>query len=204
MKDVVLVHGLWVPALVMSALSAMLAREGYRCHRFGYPGRAQPLAAHAARLEAFARRRAPQGAHFIGHSLGGLVVLAALEAAPALPVGRVVLLGTPARGCAAGRRFATHALGRWFLGASHALWREHPARWTRPEPLGVIAGTVPFGLGRALGRLDGPNDGVVRVEETRIEGMAAHLALPVGHSTMIVAPRVARAVRGFLATGRFP
>ena len=52
MKDVVLVHGLWVPALVMSPLALVLVRAGFRCHRFGYPGRTQPLAKHAERLAA--------------------------------------------------------------------------------------------------------------------------------------------------------
>lgn len=204
MKDVVLVHGLWVPALVMSPLALMLARAGFRCHRFGYAGRTQPLAKHAGRLAAFARRHAPQGAHYVGHSFGGLVVMEALLRDATLAAGRVVLLGTPARGCAAGRQFARSGPGRWLLGASEAMWREHAAIWARPEPLGVIAGTVPLGLGRAFGRLAGANDGVVRVEETRVDGMAAHLSLPVGHSAMVVSPRVARAVRGFLEMGRFP
>lgn len=204
MKDVVLVHGLWVPALVMSPLGMMLGRAGFRCHRFGYPGRRQSLAAHAERLAAFARRHAPEGAHYVGHSFGGLVVMTALSEDPTLAAGRVVLLGTPARGCAAGRRFAGSGLGRWCLGASTAMWREHLAIWARPEPLGVIAGTVPLGLGRVLGRLPGANDGVVRMEETKVEGMTAHLSLPVGHSAMVVSPRVARAVSGFLEMGRFP
>ena len=80
MNDVVLVHGLWVPALVMAPLGLALARAGFRCHRFDYPGRRQPIDAHAARLAAFARRRAPGGAHYVGHSFGGLVVMAALAA----------------------------------------------------------------------------------------------------------------------------
>jgi len=204
MKDVVLVHGLWVPALAMLPLAAMLSRGGLRCHRFEYPGRTQSLAAHVARLAAFARRRAPGGAHYVGHSFGGLVVMATLSGEPTLAAGRVVLMGTPARGCAAGRRFATHGIGRWFLGASEAMWRERAAIWARPEPLGVVAGTLPLGLGRTLGRISGANDGVVRVDETQVEGMAAHLSLPVGHSAMIVSPRVGRAVRGFLEMGRFP
>ena len=62
-----------------------------------------------------------------------------------------MLLGAPVRGCFAGRRFGRARFGRWMLGASALLWDEHPAQWRRPEPLGVIAGTVPFGLGRVIG-----------------------------------------------------
>jgi hypothetical protein len=122
-----------------------------------------------------------------------------------MAVGNVVLLGTPAQGCLAGRHFARHAAGRWLLGESAALWREgRGARWTRSEPLGVIAGTQPFGLGHMVSRLPGPSDGVVLVEETTIEGMRARALLPVSHSLMLVSARVAENVAEFLAHGRFP
>ena len=200
--DIVLVHGLWVPGFVMAPLAARLAQAGLRCHRFGYAGRTKSCAANAESLYRFALSLGR--AHFVGHSLGGLVILEALNAHPELPVGKVVLLGTPARGCAAGRRFARHSLGRWMLGASELLWRtETGTRWNRSEPLGVVAGTLPIGLGRAFGRLPGPNDGVVCVEETEIEGMTGRISMPVGHSQMLVSARVAAQTAAFLRQGRF-
>lgn len=202
MLPVILAHGLWVPGVVMQPLAARLARAGYRCHSFAYMGRAQPVAAHAERLACLAR--AVGRAHFVGHSLGGLVMLEALQSDRALEAGRVVLLGTPARGCLAGRRLERHALGRWLLGRSDRLWREgREARWTRPEALGVVAGTVPLGLGRLFGRLPGRNDGVVTLEETTVAGMSERVALPVGHSQMLFSSRVASQVEGFLRDGRF-
>jgi pimeloyl-ACP methyl ester carboxylesterase len=203
-RDVILVHGLWVPALVMTPLAAMLARAGLRMHLFGYRGRKASLGGHAARLVEFIRKHAASGTHIVGHSLGGLVVLEACAQVRALALGRVVLLGTPTRGCLAGRRLAQTDWGRWVLGASETLWHEgRVARWRRPEPLGVIAGTRPISLGRVFGALPGANDGVVRVEETAVDGMQERLLLPVGHGEMIVSPRVARAVRMFLQHGRF-
>ena len=202
MREVILAHGLWVPGLVMHPLSARLAQRGFRCHNFSYMGAARPLAAHAERLVRFAREVGP--AHFVGHSLGGLVVKEALHEHPEVAVGRVVLLGTPARGCHAGRRLARHPAGRWFLGRSEELWREgRPARWTRPEALGVLAGSLPIGLARILGRLPGVNDGVVCLEETAVEGMAGRVVLAVGHSQMIISARVADEVAAFLSHGKF-
>ena len=202
MREVVLAHGLWVPSLVMHFLAARLTRAGFRCHTFSYSGRTRPFDVHSERLAKFARNLGPT--HFVGHSLGGLVVLGALESDPVIHAGRVVLLGTPARGCIAGRRLARHAAGRWLLGESEKLWREgRAARWSRPEPLGVIAGTMPFGLGRMTGRLPGPNDGAVCVEETAVEGMAERVVHHVGHSGMLVSSRVADDVAAFLAHGRF-
>ena len=201
-RDAVLVHGLWVPAVVMTPLAARLQAAGLRTHLLGYAGRERPLEAHGERLARFARGIGP--AHFIGHSLGGLVILEALLRHPALAAGNVVLLGTPARGNLAGRRLARLGWGRWFLGASEPLWREgRAARWTRPEPLGVIAGTLPMGLGRLFGALPGPNDGVVRLEETEVEGMRERIVLPVGHSAMLLSTRVAAQIGSFLAHARF-
>ena len=199
---VILAHGLWVPGFAMRPLAARLEQAGFRCHTFAYPGRARPLEAHAERLLRVARAVGP--AHFVGHSLGGLVVLETLKSDTSIRVGRVVLLGTPARGCASGRRLARHAAGRWLLGESEMLWREdRDARWTRPEPLGVIAGATPVGLGRMIGRLTGPNDGVVRVEETTVEGMAERTIVHVSHSAMLISARVAEQVGIFLSNGRF-
>jgi pimeloyl-ACP methyl ester carboxylesterase len=201
-RDVVLVHGLWVPPLVMTPLAARLQSAGFRPRLFGYAGRERPLEAHAERLARTARGIGP--AHFVGHSLGGLVVLETLLRHRETAAANVVLLGTPARGNLAGRRLARLGWGRWFLGASEPLWREgRAARWTRPEPLGVIAGTLPLGLGRLFGALPGPNDGVVRLEETEIEGLRERVALHVSHSAMLVSARVAAQVGSFLAHARF-
>lgn len=202
MREVILVHGLWVPGVVMQPLGARLARAGYRCHTFSYMGAGRPLEAHAERLARLARSIG--AAHFVGHSLGGLVVMEALGLQPPVASGRVVLLGTPARGCYAGRRIARYPAGRWFLGESEDLWREgRAAHWSRPEALGVVAGSLPLGLGRLFGPLPGVNDGVVSLEETAVEGMADRVVLPIGHSAMLISARVAAQVAAFLSDGKF-
>jgi pimeloyl-ACP methyl ester carboxylesterase len=202
MRDTILVHGLWVPAAVMAPLAARLSAKGFRCHLFSYAGRARPLEAHAERLARYARDVGP--AHFVGHSLGGLVILEALQGQADVKAGHVVLLGTPVRGNFAGRRLGQHGWGRWFLGSTHSLWSEgHALHWTRPEPLGVLAGTLSVGLGRLFGPLPGPNDGVVRLEETDLEGMRDRVVLRVGHSAMLLSARVAAQVVAFLRDARF-
>ena len=201
-REIVLVHGVWVSGLVMVPLAARLAREGFRCHRFGYRGKDRPIAANAGDLVRFARRVG--AAHFVGHRLGGLVILQALNEHADVAVGNVVLLGTPARGSFSGRRLARHPIGRWMLGETQPLWQDgETMRWKRTERLGIIAGTLPMGLGRALGRLPGPNDGVVCVDETAVEGMSERITLRVGHSAMLVSPRVALQTAVFLREGRF-
>jgi hypothetical protein len=89
------------------------------------------------------------------------------------------------------------------MGACGDLCPEGQASWKRNAPLGIVAGTLPMGLGRALGRLPGPNDGVVRVEETEVEGMTARTLVPLGHSMLIASAAVGKRIERFFAVGSF-
>ena len=199
----VLAPGLWMPRAAMVLLAARLARRGYTTHLFAYLGRS-PFEANSARLARFTREAlGGRPAHFIGHSLGGVLILDMLNRHTEVAARSAVLLGAPVRGCLAGRRLARARVGRWMMGACGMLWEEREARWQRPAPLGVLAGTLPLGLGRALGRLPGVNDGVVRVEETTVDGMTARALVPCGHSMLIVSRTVGSLVDRFLASGRF-
>jgi pimeloyl-ACP methyl ester carboxylesterase len=165
---------------------------------FSYRGRSS-FDANVERLALFS---ANQSCHFIGHSLGGVLVLEMLNRHPEVGASSVLLLGAPVRGCLAGRRFGRHRPGRWMMGACGPLWEEREAAWRRDAPLGVIAGTRAIGLGRAFGSLPGENDGVVCVSETTVDGMTARVLVPQGHSLLIVSKQVGRLVEGFLESGR--
>ena len=141
--------------------------------------------------------------HFIGHSLGGVLILDTLNRHPEIAVSSSVLLGAPVRGSFTGRRLGLAGVGRWMMGGCGILWNERVVKWQRAASLGVVAGTVPVGLGLALGRLSGPNDGVVCVSETAVEGMTAQALVPLGHSLLIVSGRVAKMIERFLSAGRF-
>jgi pimeloyl-ACP methyl ester carboxylesterase len=200
--DVVLVGGLWVPAAIMLWMGARLASAGYRVHRFAYSGR-DPFDHNLERLARFAHASCAGAAHFVGHSLGGVLIHDLLERESALRAGRVVLVGAPVRGCLAGRRLGAAGIGRWMLGGSAARWQACEPRWRRPEPLGVIAGTLPLGLGRLLGTLPGANDGVVLVEETGVDGMSEQVLVREAHSVLAVSPAVTMLTARFLREGRF-
>lgn len=197
-QQVVLAPGLWMPGAAMALLAARLARRGYQAQVFAYRARG----AYEANLEALARF-ARSSQLFVGHSLGGVLILDMLNRHPEIRADAVVLLGAPVRGCLAGRRFGRAGLGRWMMGASCPLWEERAARWTRATPLGVVAGTLPLGLARTFGELPGLNDGVVCVDETTVEGMAGRALVRLGHSMLIVSARVGELVDRFFASGRF-
>ena len=51
--------------------------------------------------------------------------------------------------------------------------------------------------------LEGDDDAVVRVEETKLDGAHDFLVVPVHHAAMLRAPAVQRATESFLKAGRF-
>lgn len=203
-EAVVLVHGLWMGGFVMGFLSRLLAAHGYATKSIGYPSMRREFRHNVALVQRAIEGLAAERVHLVGHSLGGLVALAALTGRRDPRVGRVVLLGSPVRGCQGGRQMAERAWGRPFLGASAALWRE-PPQLAAPAgvEVGAIAGTRRLGMGSIVLKLPGPNDGVVTVDETRLPGLVDHLVLKVSHSGMLVSREVGEQVAAFLGSGRF-
>ena len=202
-EAVVLVHGLWVHGVAMALIRRRLARSGFRAVSFSYPSVRLGLAENAERLAAFCRGLQSPRVHLVGHSLGGLIALGALDGVPGC--GRIVTLGTPYAGSHAAKRLARLPGGRAALGRSMPEWLEaaRPSLDGRAE-IGVIAGRRPLGLGCLVAPdLPRPCDGVVSVEETRLPGMRDHVVLDVSHSGMLVSRAVARQIGAFLRDGCF-
>ncbi|WP_435012347.1 esterase/lipase family protein, partial [Xanthomonas arboricola] len=102
--DVLLVHGIWNTAHWLLPLARRLRAEGLAPALFGY---ASVLGGPAQAVPRLIERLQATGAQLlVCHSLGGLVALQALRAAPELPVCRVVCLGSPLCGSAAARGLA--------------------------------------------------------------------------------------------------
>lgn len=200
---VVLVHGLWMNRLLMWPLARRLRAARYTPYAFGYASALQSFDRHVAALAAYVMTLRGR-VHFVGHSLGGVLVLQALQRLADQDIGRVVLLGAPLRGSIGAAQFMRHAFGRFCVGASGELWHSFPAlRCEARVEVGVIAGTRRVGLGRFFTDLPGPNDGVVTVEETRIAGLADHIVLPLSHTGMLFARGTAEQTVQFLKTGKF-
>lgn len=203
-EAVLLLHGAWMNPLVMAYLAHVLRGEGFAAHALGYRTIRDPLDAHLTRV---AKRMAQLDAtrvHLVGHSLGGVIVMRYLQRFADPRVERAVLIGSPVAGCRAAASFAEHAGGELMMGQSLAVWRQpvDVSVDSRFE-VGAIAGTRPLGLGAVVMRLPTPNDGVVCVDETRFPALRDHIEFPIGHTLMLVSPRVARQTASFLKTGAF-
>jgi pimeloyl-ACP methyl ester carboxylesterase len=206
-EHLIYVHGLWMNGADGLVLRRRVTRDfGMKTHAFRYRSVAGSVTDAAARLGDFARRLDAERVHFVGHSLGGLVIYRMLEQCSDLPPGRVVFLGTPAVAsrAALGVRerlaWASAVLGRC---VAEELLTERSRRWTMDRALGVIAGTRKMGMGRFFATLDGDCDGTVSVSETRLPGATDLVTLPVSHMGLLMSAKVAREAGNFLRDGRF-
>jgi pimeloyl-ACP methyl ester carboxylesterase len=203
---VVYVHGLWMPGEESLVLKTRLSREfGLALHAFRYSAATTAMNLISERLAEFVHALASPEVHFIGHSLGGLVIYRFLERFPDQPPGRVVFLGTPSVASRAAEHAARFAPIAHLMGQSVAeeLLQPRERRWSQARALGIVAGTQPLGLGQLLAHFREPNDGTVAVSETRMPGATDHISLPVSHLGMLVSARVAHETGRFLTYGHF-
>lgn len=204
---ILLVHGLWMSGFELGVLRHRLEADGrFRAIAFSYPSLRGSMADHVKSLIDFARAQKTDELHFIGHSLGGLVVLRALEVTADLPPGRAVLMGTPLQGSKAAQGVARWLpFGKAILG--HAVNEEivecQSREWSGRREVGVIAGSMGMGLGRLFADLQTDHDGTVLVEETRLPGAKDHIVLSTSHTGMLFSSEVAQQAECFLLNGRF-
>ena len=163
-------------------------------------------------LFAYGRRltgNAFDATHVVGHSLGGLVALRMFAMGYCDAPGRIVCLGSPLCGSRAANVLHTKDWGEHLLGHSlpegtvHSTANEWAQGVARTREIGIVAGTVPVGIGRIAGEFGEPNDGSVTVAETRLDGAKDHICLEVSHKTMLVSPDVVDQAAAFLKRGEF-
>ena len=204
---VVLVHGLWMSGLELRLLKHRLEANGrFRAVSYSYPTLSGGMSDHVRGLLEFVRKQAASTVHFVGHSLGGIVILRALQLTDDLPPGRAVLLGTPSQGSRAAQGVArVLPFGKAILGAAvHAeLIEFSPREWTGHRDVGVIAGSLGMGLGRMFATLEGEHDGTVSVAETQLPGAKDHLVMPTSHTGLVFSADVAEQAAQFLREGMF-
>ena len=203
MAEVVLVHGLWHRGWSMALLKRRLRRRGLEVRTFSHPTLAQDPAVSARALAEFCRQSGVGPQHLLGHSLGGLLILAMLERTGQIPSGRVLLLGTPLNGSKVARRVARRRPGRLLLGCSRS-WLEHGTRVSAGMvSCGMIAGNRGLGLGTLSGARLGPGDGTVALAETRHALVDQRVELPVSHTGLLLSKSVADQAIRYLQSGRF-
>jgi pimeloyl-ACP methyl ester carboxylesterase len=189
-EAVVLVHGLWMTGREMRVLGGRLEESGFRVRYFRYRSWRGGLAQAAGALREFVEATEGERVHLVGHSLGGVVIAKMEEESRLSRPGRVAMLGSPMGGSAAARIMSRRRVGRWLVGGViRAGIVEHAPKWPEGRELLVVAGDIPLGSGLLLG-LKKPHDGVIRVEETRVEG-ARTVTVRASHVGLLLSRKVA-------------
>ena len=192
----------------MWLLASRIERAGFDVVRIGYDSLHD---APEAILEDVARqidaccRALPMPVHFVGHSLGGLVVRAYLAESRVANLGRVVLIGVPNNGTP----LVDRSRDSWWMDLAGPTARSlgtgsdsFPASLPNPDyPTGVIAGSRSGGF--PLDGIPGADDGLVPVESTKVPGMVDFIVVESGHSFMRYSNEVARQTIAFLRRGEF-
>lgn len=206
LRTVVFVHGLWMTGheslFLRRELKQLLDAEVVV---FSYRSVVNDVAQNALELCEFLRTIDAERIDLVGHSLGGLVILRALESVELSAPGRVVLLGSPLQGCETARSlshipFLKAMLGR---GIEQEAVKSDERQWTGAREIGVIAGDLSMGMARLVASLTTANDGTVLVSETRMHGTTDHIVLPVSHTGMVFSGLVGQQTAEFLRNGRF-
>ncbi len=202
--NVVLVHGVWLPAWSLAPLARRLRARGYLCHLFSYHSVGRDLEDNARRLQRYLDTLAGTPVHLVGHSLGGILIRSLFRDYPDQRPGRIVMLATPLNGSVVASRLAASRFGGWLIGRSlRQLVGERPGWERHDREVGMIAGTLGIGIGRFLvPGFAAESDGTVAVAETRA-AVTDHIHVPGSHTTMLFSAEVAAQICRFLQSGRF-
>ena len=222
---VFLVHGFLRTGASMMPMAGALKRYGFRSsvvtqvnlHR-GIPELADHLFEHVSRTRDRLEERTGErpDAHFVTHSMGGIVVRSMLSRHEVDGPNRCVLLAPPNNGS----RLAEHMRGRlgfpWgsFDPLAKLLPGEKGQCADSGDPdavIGIIVGTGSNGFGppwRTLSKgfevaAEGEHDGTVAADETHLDSAVDSVRVPYAHSLMMLRRPVMELTANFLNQGRF-
>ena len=193
----------------MRFLARELERRGYCPLTPNLPTTFRNVAACAELLELYLDERLPGAGehvvHFVGHSMGGLVIRECLSRRVVTGLGRVVLIGTPNKGSRHGNRaLLAPLLRRVFQSLSDLAEpgpRIAPPLNVPPPDVGVVVGTWTDVLRRQF--LRGEHDGLVTAESARNVLARDEFRVPCSHERLHWRQDTVEAIDSFLRTGRF-
>jgi len=195
----VCVHGFMGAPWNMHFLAKNLRRDGWDVVNWKYPSRDRTISEHGEqfllKLIDLAERKPGQPIHFVTHSLGGLVLLSALNH-PSCPqeakIGKVVLIAPPIKGSSWGRWVGQFSLARWlakdFSGHELMTQLNFDDLGNFPDSLEhilVIAGSL--GINPLLPK---GNDGTLAIHETFLSTPHEHVVVKRGHKTIVFSKKV--------------
>jgi len=213
-EQVVLLHGLGRSCASLARLQAGLEEMGFSAHCWSYPSRRRRLAGHIAAFRAWLEDQAFDApVHFVGHSLGGIVIRGALAEDPPVAIGRIVMIATPNQGAGVVSRFGGWPFSRAIFGLPlQDLGEKSPALTNLGIPeaeIGIIAGLRHFhplnfiSYVNLFHRAGYAHDGTVELANTRLDGAADSIAIDAHHTFICDHDDVIAQTGAFLRDGGF-
>lgn len=192
---VVLVHGMGRTTYSMSPLRAALDSAGFDVINVGYSSIccSIPELGAAVRRELDARRGPTHTrVHFVGHSLGNILVRWMLtQPDPPAGVGRVVMLAPPNQGSRSADRY-TGVIG-WIL---------EPMSELRTDSATTVRTLAPV-RGVEIGIIAARHDGKLTLDQTRLPEAKEHVVVDGTHTFIMRRTDVHRLTIAFLRDGSF-
>jgi pimeloyl-ACP methyl ester carboxylesterase len=204
---IVFVHGAIVRGWEMRLLRHRMRQLGYHVRQFRYRSMMKGLDENVRRLKTFLTATEGDILHVVGHSMGGVLTRLVFEREPDPRPGRLIAIGSPLVKCWVGSRFhrLPGRIGPLMVGrtvADHISSPDNP-KWRGTRDFGVLAGIFPIGVGAIFPSHPRPSDGVVLLEETRLQGLRDHATFRLNHFGMLFSKRCTAEIACFLATGSF-
>ena len=209
---VILLHGLGRFRQSMRKLEQHLKSQGYSTINLAYPSTTKSIETIAeTHLAAAVQDCEAQGAakiHFVGHSLGGLIVRQYLQRHSVHAGSRLVMLSPPNQGSElVDLLMQVPLLYQWVTGpAGQELGTGPDSVASRLKPVGIEVGVIAGNRSVNLlfsAFMDGPDDGMVSVKSTMLPEMRDFIVVPNTHTFIMRDPQVMRQVAYFLKHGRF-
>ncbi len=201
-ETVILLHGMGRSRASMLVMSKRFKDAGYKTLNFPYNQVSRSLDEISGQLIEFIRKKVKTPRyHLVAHSLGGIIIRDAFRKEYPPGMGRIVMLAPPNRPAELAQRFKKNFVYRLITGDSGQKLSEEEFYAALPVPtvdFGVIAGDK----GQEL-TFSEPNDGLVTVESTKLDGMKDFLVLNHAHTFIMNCKDTFEQCKSFIEMGSF-
>lgn len=186
-KQVVVLHGLYMSGFVMRPLCSRLEKAGLSILNLTYNTLTPDRDTIFKQIDAFI---SDKNTALVCHSMGGLVARAYLEAKSdqSLNVTKVITLGTPHKGSHIAHQMQQKGFDVFLKNSVEFLLSKN-GDWPFDAKLYSIAGDLPLGLMPLIAK-GSQSDGTVLLDETKLNGMAEHKVFHLSHTGMIYSRQV--------------